>query len=66
MIKRESFLKISFYIEDEIDELKELLDFKYFSDKSGWTEIRETNTILLRGMILSKFINLAEQWENKN
>lgn len=65
IIKKETFIKISFYSEEEIDELEELLDYKYFSDRSGLVEIRDSRTVLLRGMILNKFINLAEKWDSK-
>lgn len=45
-------LSITFYISFELDEFLDLLDYKTQCDKSGYTILREQNTILVSNMAL--------------
>lgn len=47
-------LSASFYFKKDLDEFLDLIDYKVQVDKSGYTIIPETNTILLTGVALIK------------
>ena len=49
-------IKVSFYIESDLDRLENLLDYRYSSDKSG----------LIKGFILDKFIKKVFGWKSIN
>ena len=59
-------LKLSFYGFHDLDRLKDVLDYKYSSDRSGYTEFEKHNTVLLKGLLLSKLIRGIEKWSNKD
>ena len=63
-IKNVELLKISFYGEPDLDKLEELLDYHYSSDKSGLIEFERTHTVLIKGSILSRLINLVSKWKS--
>ena len=50
-------LGMTFYIREDVDELLCLLGYEKICDKSGFTIIRETNTVILSEMALDKFIS---------
>ena len=58
----EFFLKISFYLESDIEELKELIDYRSMCDKTGFLEFPSTNTIILKDMCLTKFIKIVNEY----
>jgi hypothetical protein len=45
-------LSITFFLKDDIHKLLDLLEYKTQCDKSGYTILEETNTILLSDMAL--------------
>ncbi len=45
-------LSVSFYFKEDLDEFLDLIDYKVQVDKSGYSIIQETNTILLTGVAL--------------
>lgn len=55
-----SLLKISFWLEPEIDMIKDLIDYRSMCDKSGFMEFRETGTIVLRGIALLNFFRALD------
>ena len=59
-------LKLSFYEFHDLDRLKDILDYKYSSDRSGYTEFEKNNTVLLKGLLLLKLIKGIEEWSNKD
>ena len=63
-IKDIELLKISFYRKADLNKLEELLDYHYSSDRSGLIEFERTNTVLIKGSIFSKLINLVSKWKS--
>lgn len=59
-------MKLSFYDFQDLDKLKEILDYKYSSDKLGYIEIEKHNTVLLKGLLLSILIREVKKWNSKN
>jgi hypothetical protein len=59
-------IKLSFFDSKDLDQLRELLDYKYSSDKSGYIEIKEHNTVLLKGLLLKKLTEEVKEWSNRN
>lgn len=58
-----SILKISLWIEEDLDQIKEILGYQELCDKSGYIEFRENYTVVLRGIALLSFfraLRLAE------
>ncbi len=51
-----SILKISVWIEEDIDQIKEIIGYQELCDKSGYIEFRENNTVILRGIALLSFM----------
>ncbi len=46
----DGFVAVTFYIEHDLKEFLELLDYKNQCDKSGFLVIGESNTVILSGM----------------
>ena len=58
-----SILKISLWIGEDLEQIKEILGYHELCDKSGYIEFKETSTIILRGIAMLSFLralNLAE------
>ena len=47
-------LAVTFFIEQDLEEFLDLLDYRAQCDKSGFSIVRETNTVLLMGLPLVK------------
>ena len=45
-------LSITFYLEQDLDEVLNLLEYSTQCDKSGYTIFRESNTLILTGIAL--------------
>ena len=45
-------LSITFYLRDELTELLDILKYKSQCDKSGWTIVEKTNTVIFTGIAL--------------
>ena len=45
-------LSVTFYIRADLDELLGILNYKSQCDKSGWTIIEKTNTVIFTGLAL--------------
>lgn len=54
-------LKLSFYIESDIDDVLKMIDYKYLSNKSGILIHRNGCTLLLEGFGLEKFLSCINQ-----
>ncbi len=52
----QALLKLSFWVEEDIDEIKKLINYSSLCDKTGFLEIRETTTIIIRGYALLNFL----------
>lgn len=52
-----NFLKISFFLPDDMEKFKRLLDYDSVCDKSGFLEF-PSNTVILSGLILDRFLKL--------
>ena len=59
-------IKVSFYIESDLDRLENLLDYHYSSDKSGLIIFNSTHTVLIKGFILDKLIKKVFGWKSIN
>lgn len=57
-----SFLKISFYLQDEVDEFKSLFDYDYLVDKTGFDIMDDGHTIIVHGLVLLDVLKKFEQW----
>lgn len=49
---KNGILSITFYLPEDLEKLLDILKYKSQCDKSGWTIIKKTNTILLTGLAL--------------
>jgi hypothetical protein len=45
-------LSITLYLKEELFELLDILKYKNQCDKSGWTIIEKTNTVIFTGLAL--------------
>ena len=54
-------IKISFYINSDIEKFEELMDYRFSSDKSSLMEFNHDNTILIKGIFLSKLLKMIEE-----
>lgn len=52
----DSILSITFYIQEDLDELLKILNYKNQCDKSGYNVFKDTNTICLSGIALTNDI----------
>ena len=52
-----SLLAMTFYLPQDLDEILDLIDYQYESDKSDFIVLRDTNTLILVGIGLSKFLD---------
>ncbi len=53
-------LKITFWLDFDIDSFKKIIDFRSMCDKSGYMEFKDNNTIILSGIVLAVLFKLIE------
>ena len=61
MYDKIKLLKLSFYLESDIDDVLKMIDYKYLSNKSGISIYRNGCTLLLEGFGLEKFLSCINQ-----
>lgn len=61
MCDKIKLLKLSFYIESDIDDVLKMMDYKYLSNKSGISILRNGCTLLLTDFGLEKFLSCINQ-----
>ena len=54
----DGLLAITFYLEHDLDEFLDLVDYKYSCDKTGFVILRETKTVFLFGVPLVKLYTI--------
>lgn len=51
-----SLLKITVWIKEDLNTIKDIIDFPSLCDKTGFLEFQDTNTVIIRGYALLNFL----------